>query len=123
MMHSLGVPSGIVVSALNAETKSYPLAGLIISGIGTEWHKEHRMGMQGMLKEKPATITLPNDLKDIAMLDAREEGMADPSGYEQTAALQDVMFFEDCAEMQTQWLGLLADIRCESGRYGHVRSG
>jgi len=37
MTHSLGVPSGIVASALNAETRSYPLAGLVISGLRTEW--------------------------------------------------------------------------------------
>jgi hypothetical protein len=104
MTHSLGVPSGIVASALNAEMRSYPLAGLVISSIGTEWDKEHRVGMQDMLKEKPATITFPNDFKDTAMLGSREEGMADPSIYDQTEVLQDVMYFEECAEMQTQWL-------------------
>ena len=84
MTHTLGVPSGIVASALNAETRSYPLAGLVISGIGTEWDEEHRGGMQDMLKEKPATITFPNDFKDTAMLGSREEGMADPSIYDHT---------------------------------------
>jgi len=84
MTHTLGVPSGIVASALNAETRSYPLAGLVISSIGTEWDEEHRGGMQDMLKEKPATITFPNDFKDTAMLGSREEGMADPSIYDHT---------------------------------------
>lgn len=38
------------------------------------------------------------------MLGSREEGMADASTYDQTEVLQDVMLFDECADVQTQWL-------------------
>lgn len=76
-----------VASALDAETRSYCLARLVISSLGREWDKEHSGGLQDMLKEKPSTNTFLNDFKDVVMLGAREEGFADPSVYDQTEVL------------------------------------
>lgn len=57
MTHSLGSPSAIVAAALNAESNLYPLAGLIMSGVGTEQRKGNTFEAQlKMLEEKPATM-------------------------------------------------------------------
>lgn len=74
MMYWLGVPGGIVASALNAETRSYRLAGLIVSGLGTEGDKEQNGALQDILKEKPAMINFPSDFKDMTQrLDCWQE--------------------------------------------------
>ena len=56
LTHSNGTPGGIVAAALNAKGGSYPLAGLIISGHGTEWNHDHVAGILEALKEEPATM-------------------------------------------------------------------
>lgn len=104
LTHSLGAPPAIVASALNVESKSYPLAGLIVSSIGTEWDAENKKGLLELLATKPPTIGFPNDMKDAVMLGTREEGMADPAIYEQTEALQTVMSFGECYDVQLLWL-------------------
>ena len=57
LTHSLGSPGAIVAAALNAESNLYPLAGLIMSGIGSEGKKGPQVDAQlEMLKAKPATM-------------------------------------------------------------------
>lgn len=57
MMHSIGSPGAIVAAALNAESNLYPLAGLIMSGFGTDLKKGPHFDAQlEMLKTKPATM-------------------------------------------------------------------
>ena len=57
MTHSLGSPGAIVAAALNAESNLYPLAGLIMSGFGSELEKGPGFYAQlEMLKSKPATM-------------------------------------------------------------------
>ena len=57
MAHSIGSPGAIVAAALNAESNLYPLAGLIVSGYGSELKKGPHHDVQlEMLKTKPATM-------------------------------------------------------------------
>lgn len=57
MTHSMGAFSAIVAAALNCDSNLYPLAGLIISGIGTELRKGKGLEAQlEMLKAKPASL-------------------------------------------------------------------
>lgn len=46
-------------------------------------------------------INFPSNFEYIVVLGSRDEGMADPSIYEQAEVLQDVMFFDKRAEVQT----------------------
>ena len=104
MTHSLGAAGAIVAASLNAETKSYPLAGLIISGIGTETNKEYEAQIFNSITVKPPTMNIPNDVKDMAMLGSREGAMVDASIFDMTEVLQDVLFIEECSDIQTKWL-------------------
>ena len=57
MAHSIGCPGAIVAAALNAESNLYPLAGLIMSGFGSELRKGPHLDAQiEMLKTNPATM-------------------------------------------------------------------
>ena len=56
LTHSNGTPGGIVSAALNAKSESYPLAGIIIHGNGTEWNHDHVAGVLEALKGKPETM-------------------------------------------------------------------
>ena len=57
MTHSMGSFSAIVAAALNSDSNLYPLAGLVISGIGTKLREGRGLDVQiEMLKAKPATM-------------------------------------------------------------------
>lgn len=57
MTHSMGSFSAIIAAALNSDSSLYPLAGLVISGIGTKLRQGKGLETQiEMLKAKPATM-------------------------------------------------------------------
>ncbi|KAL8795698.1 MAG: hypothetical protein Q9195_001936 [Heterodermia aff. obscurata] len=105
LTHSLGSPPAIVAAALNAGSNLYPLAGLIMSGFGSELNKGPGFYAQlEMLKSNPPTITFPIEFKDPVMFGMPEEGMADLSIYKQTAALQSEVPTGEISDALTQWL-------------------
>ena len=57
LTHSLGSPGAIVAASLNVESNLYPLAGLIMSGVGSKLKTGPGLDLQiEMLKAKPATM-------------------------------------------------------------------
>ena len=93
--HSMGVPGSIVAASLHADepagSKSYPLAGLVLSGFGT-MGTDNRAPMRGT-----TDLDWPKEVKDPVMLGPVESGMSDPAIYEQTEVLGTTMTLAELA--------------------------
>ncbi|KAH7399718.1 hypothetical protein BKA64DRAFT_670270 [Cadophora sp. MPI-SDFR-AT-0126] len=97
--HSLGATGAIIAASKHGKepqsAKSYPLAGITISGYGTQRQEEAHLPVP-----PPSHIILPPAAKDSMLL---QQGRADPEVYKYTEALNKPMAFEELASMDTVW--------------------
>ena len=102
--HSLGGSVVTVISALYAaeKEKPYPLAGLIIGGIGTEM--DGRSGTEESLAAKPPRIFFPLGIKDIVMLGTPEQDMADPEMYSVNPPMDTGFSYEEALDCNCLWI-------------------
>lgn len=106
--HSLGVPSAVIVAGWVAheqargETPAYPLAGLTISGLGTQTHPDLQ-AYAAQPAPDPGTLfasPAPPAMKDATMLPA---GTADPEMYTLTEKLDNPMPLAERAQYGLVW--------------------
>ena len=104
MSHSLGASAATVTSGLHAASKEklYPLAGLVIGGIGTEI--AGRTGTEEALATKPPMIHFPVAVKDIIMLGSAEQAMTDPDMYAIHPAMDTGFSYDECVDCNHLWI-------------------
>ncbi|QKX60207.1 uncharacterized protein TRUGW13939_07350 [Talaromyces rugulosus] len=97
--HSLGSTGAIIAASMHAASEpieaTYPLAGLVISGFGSQPSGE-AYKPQG----DETTITFPPKVKDSIML---QQGCADSSIYQYTEELNHGMPVEEIGDVHTAW--------------------
>jgi hypothetical protein len=103
--HSLGVPGAVIAASMHAEESAqgvrpqYPLAGIILSGFGTQViEEEFRLADP---KNPPKVINFPSAAKDMLML---PPGSCDPELYKHTDRLNRPMPYDEIYEVRTLWL-------------------
>lgn len=105
--HSLATPSAVILAGLPAQEQAmggkaaYPLAGLIISGFGSQ----NTAQIIGQSKEHPPEplpeyIDRPVDEKDRRMI---PEGTTDPAIYKQSERLHNPMPYTEIADYNSIW--------------------
>lgn len=114
LSHSIGSAVAIVAAALHAEDTStstspptYPLSGLITSGIGTHIILPPATPADAYDRTQPPTNDSPLwplDHKDRVMLCA-DQGLCPPDAVAQSAALNHAMRVAERADIQMEWLG------------------
>ncbi|KAL8712881.1 MAG: hypothetical protein Q9225_006878, partial [Loekoesia sp. 1 TL-2023] len=113
--HSLSVPMTIVAAALNAveQEKSYPLAGIIVSGFGTSINVETQSLIAPHFDRSSNCIRFPTQLKDDIMLC----GLADPEVLAVTESLNTSVGIPEFADAAGEWLShwrerYAKDVKC-----------
>ena len=103
--HSLGTTGAVIAASLHAEepdnAKPYPLAGISISGFGTQRAGQPYRPSHGPDVSPPTSITFPPEVKDSMML---QPGHADPEIYKYTAELNNAMPVEEVVSIESVWL-------------------
>ncbi|KAK5661071.1 hypothetical protein OQA88_10961 [Cercophora sp. LCS_1] len=106
LAHSLGVSGAVITAALHAHETSeqerkpnYPLAGIIISGLGIQPVRERPADRPP--NEIPEFITFPDDLKDDMFI---PKGTCDPSIYKHTKRLNLPVPFREVQDAWDVWL-------------------
>ncbi len=106
--HSLGTTGAVIAAATHSqespEDRKYPIAGIVISGFGTDIIATDS---SQVAPEGPEFVNFPPDIKDALMM---PNGTCDPSVYEHTTRLN-----LPCPsrEIQDIWTAWLARVRTE----------
>lgn len=100
--HSLGATGAIIAAGLHAEeaNKAYPLAGISMSGFGSQPTGPPPKPPQDPDAPPATTITIPPVFKDAVML---QKGLANPEIYKYTEALNQSMPVEEAADIERAW--------------------
>ncbi|KAI4202593.1 MAG: hypothetical protein LQ346_001953 [Caloplaca aetnensis] len=105
LAHSLSAPMTIVAAAAHARegSKSYPLAGIILSGFGAQVNATTEASIHPLIDPSSPHIRFPTPLKNEIMLC----GLADPDVLAQSERLNTsaskAEFFDGCGTWATYW--------------------
>ncbi len=109
--HSLGATGAVIAAGMHAiessDSKSYPLAGISMSGVGCQLGGPLFSPPQDPGKPPsppPDFVTMPPHVKDKLMLGAISEGRADPSIYTLSESLNNPRPAEEPGSIEPFWL-------------------
>ncbi|KAL8761735.1 MAG: hypothetical protein Q9184_002177 [Pyrenodesmia sp. 2 TL-2023] len=115
LAHSLSTPMTVVAAALHAHEggQSYPLAGVILSGFGTQFNATTEESIHPLIDPLCPRISFPISLKDDIMLC----GLADPDVLAQSERLNTSIskaeFFDGGGTWATYWRAKYAQyVKC-----------
>ena len=104
LAHSIGAMMAIIAAGSHTGSEGYPLAGMIVSGIGSEHEAVSHKAILGILSSKPDTVNLDPGLKDALMLQLPVKNLTNPSMQDHTARLNKPIPFGEIYDINVTWL-------------------
>ncbi|KAK5465532.1 hypothetical protein LTS15_002095 [Exophiala xenobiotica] len=105
LSHSIGAMMAIIAAGFHASCQGYPLAGLILAGIGSKHEAQSKAAVMGLLISKPDMVNFDPGLKDALMLALPQKNLTNPGMAEHTARLNKPLPFGEVHDINVPWLG------------------
>ena len=104
LAHSIGAMMAMIAAGSHAKHGRYPLAGLVVSGIGSELVEETRQGMLGLLASAKEAIEFDAGPKDAVMLQWPFNKLVESDMPQHTKKLNKPIPLDELSDINTQWL-------------------
>jgi pimeloyl-ACP methyl ester carboxylesterase len=104
LAHSIGAMMATIAAGSYTVDQSYPLAGLITSGIGSQLHEGPREGMKQLLSIETNLINFDAQTKDAIMLQWPMKNVVESTTWQLTEKLNKPIPREELSDINTNWL-------------------
>ena len=104
LAHSIGAMMAIISVGCHQQAQSYPLSGLIVSGIGSEHVKQSRDFILQLLSAKPEHLNFDPSGKDTLMLCLPNKNLTNFGVADLTARLNKPLPYGEVYDINVSWL-------------------